>query len=227
MTFWYLPILYFFNNNQGFQGESHPDYSVMNKEEIRRKILKERLSLSSEDIRDKSRQVFLNLAETVEYINSQNIMFYVATRSEVQTEEIIKMSIKIGKNVFVPIILPEFINLAPSKIFDFDTELEKGKKGIFEPKKEYYRLFPPEDIDLIIIPGVAFDLSGNRIGRGFGYYDNFLRKVRSSAKIVALAFEMQIVKKIPNDKNDIPVHKIITENRIITFVSRISWIVSR
>jgi len=194
----------------------------MNKEEIRRKILKKRLSLSSEDIRNKSQQVFLNLAETVEYINSRNIMFYVATRIEVQTEEIIKMSIKMGKNVFVPIILPECLNLAPSKIFDFDTELEKGKKGIFEPKKEYYRLFPPENIDLIIVPGVAFDLSGNRIGRGFGYYDNFLRKVSSSAKIVALAFEMQIVKKIPNDKNDIPVHGIITEKRIITFVSRIS-----
>jgi 5-formyltetrahydrofolate cyclo-ligase len=188
---------------------------IMNKEEIRRKILKKRLSLSSEDIRDKSRKVFLNLADTVEYTNSQNIMFYVATRSEVQTEEMIKMSIKMGKNVFVPIILSECINLAPSKIFDFNTELEKGKKGILEPKKEYYRLFPPEDIDLIIIPGVAFDLYGNRIGRGFGYYDNFLRKIRSSAKIVALAFEMQIVKKIPNDKNDIPVHKIITEKRII------------
>ena len=192
----------------------------MKKEEIRRKILKKRLSLSSEDIRDKSRQVFLNLAETVEYRNSQNIMFYVATRSEVQTEEIIKISIKMGKNVFVPIVLPECINLAPSKIFNFDIELEKGKKGIFEPKKEYYRLFPSENIDLIIVPGVAFDLSGNRIGRGFGYYDNFLRKVRSSAKIVALAFEMQIVKKIPNDKNDIPVHKIITENRMIISVER-------
>ena len=191
---------------------------IMNKEEIRRKILKKRLSLSSEDIRDKSQQVFLNLAETVEYINSQNIMFYVATRSEVQTEEVIKMSIKMGKNVFIPIILPECLNLAPSRIFDFDIELEKGKKGILEPKKEYYRLFPSENIDLIIVPGVAFDLSGNRIGRGFGYYDNFLRKVRSSAKIVALAFEMQIVKKIPNDKNDIPVHKIITEKRIIISV---------
>ncbi|GAG61848.1 unnamed protein product [marine sediment metagenome] len=197
----------------------------MNKEEIRRKILKKRLSLSSEDIRDKSRQVFLNLAGTVEYRNSQNIMFYVATRSEVQTEEMIKMSIKMGKNVFVPIILPEGIKLAPSKIFDFDTELEKGKKGIFEPKKEYYRLFPPEKIDLIIIPGVSFDLSGNRIGRGFGYYDNFLRKVRPSAKIIALAFEIQIVEKIITDKNDVPVHKIITEKRIITFVSRESYLV--
>lgn len=190
----------------------------MKKEEIRRKILKKRLSLSSEDIRDKSQQVFLHLAETVEYRNSQNIMFYVATRSEVQTEEIIKTSIKMGKNIFIPIILPECINLAPSKIFDFDTELEKGKKGILEPKKKYYRLFPPEDIDLIIIPGVAFDLNGNRIGRGFGYYDNFLIKVHSSAKIVALAFEMQIVKKIPNDKNDIPVHKIITEKRIVSSI---------
>jgi 5-formyltetrahydrofolate cyclo-ligase len=136
----------------------------------------------------------------------------------VQTEEIIKISIKMGKNVFIPIVLPECINLAPSKIFNFDIELEKGKKGIFEPKKEYYRLFPSENIDLVIVPGVAFDLSGNRICRGFGYYDNFLRKVRSSAKIVALAFEMQIVKKIPNDKNDIPVHKIITENRMIISV---------
>ena len=160
-------MFYFFNNHQGFQGESPLDYSVMNKDEIRRKILKKRLSQSSEDIRDKSQQVFLSLAETVEYMNSRNIMFYVATRSEVQTEEMIKMSIEMGKNVFVPIILPECLNLAPSKILDFDVELEKGKKGILEPKKEYYRLFSPENIDLIIVPGVAFDLSGNRIGRGF------------------------------------------------------------
>ncbi|HAJ32233.1 MAG TPA: 5-formyltetrahydrofolate cyclo-ligase [Candidatus Atribacteria bacterium] len=193
----------------------------MNKEEIRRNILKKRLSLLKEDIKNKSQQVFLNLADTVEYRNSRNIMFYAATRSEVQTEEMIKTSMRMGKNIFIPIILSDCINLAASKIFDFDTELEKGKKGILEPKKEYYRLFPPENIDLIIIPGVAFDLSGNRIGRGFGYYDNFLRKIHTSTKIIALAFEMQIVKKIPNDKNDIPVHKIITEKRIINSIEYI------
>jgi len=187
----------------------------MNKEEIRRNILKKRLSLPYEDIRDRSRQIFLHLTETVEYRNSQNIMFYAATRSEVQTEEMIKASIRMGKNIFVPVILTECANLTPSKIFDFDTELERGKKGILEPKKEYHRLCTPENIDLIIVPGVAFDLDGNRIGRGFGYYDNFLRKVHSSAKIIALAFEMQIIEKIPTDKNDIPVHKIITEKRII------------
>ena len=190
----------------------------MKKEEIRRKIQKKRLSLPYEDIRDKSQQAFLKLTDTLEYVNSQNIMFYAATRSEVQTEEMIKTSIKMGKNVFVPIILTESVNLAPSKIFDFDIELEKGKKGILEPKKEYHRLFPSENIDLIIVPGIAFDLNGNRVGRGFGYYDNFLRKARSSAKIIALAFEMQIVKEIFVDKNDIPVHKIITEKRIINSI---------
>ena len=190
----------------------------MNKEEIRRNTLKKRLSLSSEDIREKSQQILLNLVETAEYKNSQNIMFYAATRSEVQTEEIIKMSIRMGKNVFVPIILPESSNLIPSKIYNFDIELEKGNKGILEPKKEYHRLCTPENIDLIIVPGVAFDLDRNRIGRGFGYYDNFLRKIHPSAKFIALAFEMQIVEKIITDKNDIPVHKIITEKRIINSI---------
>jgi 5-formyltetrahydrofolate cyclo-ligase len=187
----------------------------MNKEEIRRNISNQRLSLTSEEIKNKSHQIFLNLLKSEEYINFPNIMFYVATRSEVQTEEMIKVSIKMGKKIFIPIILTDCIDLAPSRLFDFDRELEKGKKGIFEPKQEYRRLFPPEDIDLIILPGIAFDIRGNRIGRGCGYYDNFLRKICPSAKIIALAFEIQIVKKIPTDTNDIPVHKIITEKRII------------
>lgn len=192
----------------------------MNKEEIREKILKKRLSLSSEEIiKDKSHQIFLNLVKTTEFLNSQNIMFYVATRSEVQTEEMIKASLKMGKNIFVPIILPDCINLAPSRLIDFDRELEKGKKGILEPKKEYHRLFPSENIELIILPGIAFDLTGNRIGRGLGYYDNFLKKISPSTKLIALAFEMQIVKKVPAGKDDIPVHKIITEKRIINKIS--------
>lgn len=192
----------------------------MNKEEIREKILKKRLSLSSEEIKDKSHQIFLNLVKTTEFLNSQNIMFYVATRSEVQTEEMVKASLKMGKNIFVPIILPDCINLAPSRLIDFDRELEKGKKGILEPKKEYHRLFPSENIELIILPGIAFDLTGNRIGRGLGYYDNFLKKISPSTKLIALAFEMQIVKKVPAGKDDIPVHKIITEKRTIISVSR-------
>jgi len=190
----------------------------MNKNEIRKDIYKKRLSLSKEEIKNKSKQILLNLSKTKEYLNSSNIMFYIATKSEVQTEEMIKTSIKISKNIFVPIILKDRVDLVASKLIDFDRELEMGKKGILEPKQEYYRLFPPENINLVILPGIAFDLKGNRIGRGLGYYDNFLRKVKPSIRIIALAFEIQLVKKVPANKYDIPVHKIITERRIINSI---------
>ena len=190
----------------------------MNKNEIRKNIYKKRLSLSKEEIKNKSKQILLNLSKTKEYLNSSNIMFYVATKSEVQTEEIIKTSIKIDKNIFVPIILRDRIDLVTSKLIDFDRDLKMGKKGILEPKQEYYRLFPLENIDLVILPGIAFDLKGNRIGRGLGYYDNFLSKVKSSTRLIALAFEIQLVKKVPANKYDIPVHKIITEKRIINSI---------
>jgi 5-formyltetrahydrofolate cyclo-ligase len=193
----------------------------MNKNEIRKNIYKKRLSLSKEEIKNKSKQILLNLSKTKEYLNSSNIMFYLATKSEVQTEEIIKTSIKIDKNIFVPIILRDCIDLVASKLIDFDRDLERGKKGILEPKQEYYRLFPPENIDLVILPGIAFDLKGNRIGRGLGYYDNFLSKVKPSTRLIALAFEIQLVKKVPVNKYDIPVHKIITEERIINSIEYI------
>ena len=88
----------------------------MNKNEIRKNIYKKRLSLSKEEIKNKSKQILLNLSKTKEYLNSSNIMFYVATKSEVQTEEIIKTSIKIDKNIFVPIILRDRIDLVTSKL---------------------------------------------------------------------------------------------------------------
>ena len=142
-------------------------------------------------------------------------MFYVATKTEVQTENMIKKSLAMGKKVFIPIMINASNDLDASWLIDFDKELRENSQGILEPKEEYRRVFSPEKIDLIILPGVAFDFMGNRIGRGKGYYDRFLKKVRSSAFKIALAYEIQIVENISVDVHDIPVNKIITENRII------------
>ncbi len=187
----------------------------MNKEEIRTTILQKRLSLTPNEIKEKSQQIFNHLFHSSEYIKSSKIMFYVSTKSEVQTEEIIKASIKEKKKVFVPIIAKDSVNLLPSRILNYDQELTRGSMGIREPKQEYLRLSPPEELELIILPGVAFDMRGNRIGRGKGYYDNFLKKINPSTHLIALSFEIQIVDHIPALENDIPVHKIITEKRII------------
>ncbi len=92
-------------------------------------------------------------------------------------------------------------------------ELSIGSYGILEPRTEKIRKTRVEDIDLIIVPGVAFDKKGNRIGHGKGYYDRLLDK--TNATKIGLAFEFQLLKEIPTDKHDLPIDILITEKRII------------
>jgi len=192
---------------------------IMNiKEKIRKDIYLKRSALPKDEKDLNSKNIFKKLKRTDEFINSKNIMFYVATRNEVQTENMIKKSLSMGKNIFIPIMINNCNNLISSLLIDFDNELEKNNQGILEPKEEFKRIFSPEKLDLIIVPGVAFDCKGNRIGRGKGYYDRFLKKVKPSAAKIALAYEVQIVEKIPIGINDVSIHKVITENRVITLV---------
>jgi 5-formyltetrahydrofolate cyclo-ligase len=89
-----------------------------------------------------------------------------------------------------------------------------GAYNILEPRQECVNEVSPESIDLMIVPGVAFDCQGNRIGHGMGYYDRLLQK-KMRAHYFGLAFELQIVESIPSEKHDIKVEKIVTEERII------------
>ena len=189
--------------------------NVVQKERIRKNIYAKRISLPAVDKNKHSLEIFKKLSNISEFIHSKNIMFYVATKSEVQTKNMIEKSLAMGKNIFIPIMDDLSCNLKPSLLIDFDKELKKNSQGILEPKQEFQRIYSPEKMDLIILPGIAFDLKGNRIGRGKGYYDRFLKGVKPFTIKIALAFEIQIVKKIPLDLNDIPVDKVITEKRII------------
>ena len=187
----------------------------MQKERIRKNIYAKRISLPAVDKNKHSLEIFKKLSNISEFIHSKNIMFYVATKSEVQTKNMIEKSLAMGKNIFIPIMDDLSCNLKPSLLIDFNKELKKNNQGILEPKQKFQRIYSPEKMDLIILPGIAFDLKGNRIGRGKGYYDRFLKGVKPFTIKIALAFEIQIVKKIPLDLNDIPVDKVITEKRII------------
>jgi 5-formyltetrahydrofolate cyclo-ligase len=98
---------------------------------------------------------------------------------------------------------------------DPERELTLGPWGILEPKGEFYRPFPLEEIDVVIVPGVAFDERGNRLGFGRGFYDKFLRRLSERVSFVALAFELQVVRRLPSQSHDVAVDYIITEKRII------------
>ena len=187
----------------------------MEKESIRKRILSLRNSQPPFRTITKSHRIKERLLITPEFIKAKTIMFYVSTKDEVKTESMIKHALKLGKKVVIPISDLNKRTLHLSEIKDFDNELEPGAFNILEPKKKFLRPVLPEGIDLVIVPGVAFDEDGDRIGYGMGFYDRFLRNIRKHVPVIGLAYELQIVDDIPVDDTDVTVDKVVTEERII------------
>jgi 5-formyltetrahydrofolate cyclo-ligase len=187
----------------------------LNKHFLRKQLLNKRKFLSKRSILEKSNKIADKLIKFDKYQQSEKIMLYISTKSEVQTQRIIESAQKDNKSIYIPLIIPEQHDLIPSLVIDFEKEIALGNLGIYQPRKEFHRLFPPSILDLVIVPGLAFNQQGHRLGRGGGYYDRFLKKLPVQAYSIALAFEMQMIEQIPLEENDMPVDCIITEKRII------------
>jgi len=187
----------------------------LNKQSLRKQLLIKRSELSPEFVLENSKKIAENLLNLDIYQSSNNIMLYIATQDEVQTQKIIESAQRDKKRIFIPLIIRRDNALLPSLVIDFEKELIPGILGIYQPRKEFYRIYPPTVLDLIIVPGVAFTIQGHRLGRGGGYYDRFLSQLEPKTLSIALSFEMQILNKIPIDIQDIPVDYIITEERVI------------
>jgi 5-formyltetrahydrofolate cyclo-ligase len=194
---------------------------INRKKEIRTKILALRNSLSINDIELKSNLIQSQLLQLIENRNFKSVMFYVAFGSEVRTQSCISKALNKELNVIVPVCVKTknkqklVRDILPSRLLDFQSDLAEGTFGVFEPKPELRRPFPAEEIDLVVVPGVAFDEKCYRIGYGAGYYDRFLPRC-SKALSIALAFDIQIVENAFPASWDVPVDYIITEKRMIT-----------
>lgn len=185
---------------------------------VREKLKSLRLSLSGKEVLAKSSKIQKSLFGLPEFQRANTICFYVAKGNEVQTEGMIKESMKLGKRVLVPITDKKSGRLVLSKLSDYDLELAPGAFGVLEPKPTCRQIVPATQVELIIVPGVAFDIRGHRMGHGKGYYDRFLRHVSSlktGALFIGLAYESQVLDEIPHGPTDTPVHKIVTEKRVI------------
>lgn len=158
----------------------------------------------------KSREIEERLFSLSEFQSSRVVMFFASFRSEVETEHMIRRALASGKRVVLPKVTGG--NLGLFEIRDFDRDVSPGAWGIPEPHES--RPAHLGDIDLIIMPGAAFDEQGNRLGYGAGFYDKLLPDFPKTT--VALAFEVQMVPRVPASPHDIPVRKIVTERRIIT-----------
>ncbi|QOR34690.1 5-formyltetrahydrofolate cyclo-ligase [Clostridium sp. 'deep sea'] len=184
------------------------------KTKLRKQIIEKR-SIINKDTREKADlQIKENLEKTAQYQQANIILYYVDFRGEVSTKELIDTALKADKIVCVPITIPKTRSILAYQIKS-KNDLIKGNYGIMEPNKEHCTAIDLSKIDLVITPGVAFDTNRNRLGYGGGYYDRLVAKLSSTCSRIALAYETQIVDKIPTGIFDVPVNFIITENRII------------
>jgi 5-formyltetrahydrofolate cyclo-ligase len=137
---------------------------------------------------------------------------YVAWRNEVDTHDLIWRLLREGRRVAVPKVEPATGQLQHYFIANF-SELQDGAFGILEPPPAPDRLAAPSQFDLVLVPGLAFDRAGNRLGMGKGHYDRFLAEVR--APKIALAYDFQLVEKLPVEAHDQRVAIIITEKNVL------------
>lgn len=180
------------------------------KHTIRKTISEKIRSYSDLEKSQKSGIIKEKLLREEVFKKAKVVMFYVSLKDEVDTLSIIDETIATGKKVCVPVIKKEEKRLIAGSITNRIADLEKQHFGIYQPKEGRVSEVPLADIDLVIVPGIAFDKHNVRLGRGHGYYDRFLCCLSQRTKTIGLAFDFQVVDHLPQDPHDVPVWKTIT-----------------
>jgi 5-formyltetrahydrofolate cyclo-ligase len=187
---------------------------IQSKVTLRKQARRRRDSLSPQEITTKSQKITNTLLRIVGANQFSVVMLYLDMGSEVRTIPLMRQLLDMGKIVLAPIMKPTSRELSPCRIINHEVDLVLSKYGMLQPDPQRCQAFAPESIDLITVPGIAFDAKGYRIGYGGGYYDRFLKKCPQSLW-VGLAFEAQLILNAIPEEWDIPVHQIVTEKRII------------
>ena len=175
-----------------------------------------RKELLTEEIAQKSAEITSVLFSLDCFKNAKTVMVYLSAFKEVDTSTVIERLRNDGKKIVVPISNTDTFTITPSYINGFE-DMHKGAYGIWEP--DVVKEAAVGDIDLIIVPGIAFDERANRCGFGKGYYDRLLSESR--AVKIGLCYDFQIVGELETDEYDIPMDMVISERRIINAVANI------
>jgi 5-formyltetrahydrofolate cyclo-ligase len=184
------------------------------KKEIRNSLLKIRDQIPLDIRTQKDLRIRAALFALPEFLSAKTVLLYASFRSEVETRTIIQESLAMEKRVLLPKVDANNSRLILYEIKSL-SELARGYMGIAEPTLPDERRAFIDDADLAIIPGAAFDLSGNRLGYGAGYYDVLLSERKRNVPVIAIAYEEQLVTSISAEEHDVKVDVIITDERIV------------
>lgn len=196
--------------------ETSPQGSVLEeKNGLRRDLLEKRRNLPQSLRREKSALILKILLSEKVFSDASSVALYFPVNGEVDTREIFRKCVGLEKKVFFPKTLGSDIVFLRTRNIE---ELAPGNFSIPEPPAEAERARGNE-LDLVLVPGVAFDLSGNRIGYGKGFYDRFLKDIPRQIRF-GLAYRFQVLKRVPSDKTDVKTGRIITEDGAIDCLAK-------
>ena len=176
-----------------------------------REVILEKLRNQKEESRQRKSSLILSKFFSLSEVKKAAVvLFYASFDGEVMTFEMIKKALELGKKIGLPKVNRVKKILEPKVISSFEGDLEKGQYGILEPVSGRDNAFAAKDIDLVVVPGVAFDKKNYRLGRGQGYYDRFLSRLPSDIPTIGLAFDFQIIDRLPHlHEHDLPVSRVI------------------
>lgn len=187
---------------------------MQDKQSLRRLLLAKRDAIHPEVRKVKAGLIRSQILSLKEYLSARRVCIFASFRSEVDTFGIMRETLNQGKELVLPKVSREEKALHLYLVNALD-ELEPGYWGIREPSAEKHQRVEPASVGLVLVPGAGFDVTGNRIGYGGGYYDRLLGTADESLVIAAPAFEEQIVEALPAEPHDVKVRLIVTDRRII------------
>lgn len=185
------------------------------KRQLRRSILAVRRGLSEAERLARSRRVWERVAALACYQQARVVLAYMAFDHEVLTDGLMRQAIASGKQIVLPMVQADRQRLALYAIADLERDVAPGYRGILEPQPLRTQAVAPEALDLALVPGVAFDMRGGRLGFGAGFYDQLLGRLPRHIPTVGMAFDFQVIPRLPFQPHDVVLDAIVTDRRVI------------
>lgn len=187
------------------------------KTQLREEIRKRRREQTSTEKEQRTAAIIRNLQDFPAYQEAQTIFFYHPTAEEVNLLPLAREALKDGKKLYFPIMSEEDHGLHLAQVQDLEQDLKPGEFGIYEPQQQADA--NPLDVDIFLIPGVAFDTKGNRLGMGKGYFDKFFAYLEAqdpehASKRIGIAFDFQILGEVPTSEHDKTMAYVVTDQTI-------------
>jgi len=187
-----------------------------NKEILRKKWMKKRKKVAKKEGDIKSKIISKKILSLKEIKESKNIMIYVSYRSEVSTNKLIISLLNKNKRIFAPYCIKDEKRMEVVEIENPDQDLEKGAYGIKEPAKRIRNnKIDPKNLDIVVVPAVAFSKSGYRVGYGGGYYDRFLERLANKTITIGINYEEMLFDTVPKEDHDLAVDMVVTDKRLL------------